>query len=229
MSVTATSIQAIQLDLARTLFANVTAFQTLTGAASAAAAKAFIPLEIYPEPVERPFLLIGSARYKRVVTSDGMVLEHRSDAELFALFEMDCGLPATIVSAAGTATATCTAHGFTTGDVVDISGATPAVYNGPHTITVTGANAFTFSVAAGTASPATGTIIATPHSESDAVIRFLNAIGGVMEGAEALAGTNAYFRWNGYAVEHGPSRADVAERKGGKDYMQMIYRLPWGM
>jgi hypothetical protein len=67
----------------------------------------------------------------------------------------------TIVQAAGTATVTHTAHGLSTGDEVRIDDASPADYNGLKTITVTTANAYTFPIGSGVASPATGTITAS--------------------------------------------------------------------
>lgn len=66
---------------------------------------------------------------------------------------------ATLTQSAGTATATHTAHNLATNDYVVISGANEAGYNGAQQITVTGANSYTYSVDAGTASPATGTIL----------------------------------------------------------------------
>jgi hypothetical protein len=56
------------------------------------------------------------------------------------------------------ATATVTAHGYSTGDVITIQGAIPNGYNGTGTITVTDANTFTYPVNASLATPATGTI-----------------------------------------------------------------------
>lgn len=57
-----------------------------------------------------------------------------------------------------TATVTSTAHGLATGDKVTIRGAAQSEYNGRQTITVTGADSFTFAVSGTPASPATGTI-----------------------------------------------------------------------
>jgi hypothetical protein len=67
--------------------------------------------------------------------------------------------PATLTQSAGTATAAHTAHNLATNDYVVISGANEAGYNGVYQIIVTGANSYTYSVDAGTASPATGTIL----------------------------------------------------------------------
>ena len=63
-----------------------------------------------------------------------------------------------------TATVTCTAHGYSTGDTVTILGATPSGYNGDHVITVVNSNTFTFTVPNTLTTPAAGTILAgTPQ------------------------------------------------------------------
>ena len=49
---------------------------------------------------------------------------------------------------AGVVTVNQVAHGYATGNTIRHSGFTPAGYNGEHTITVTGANTYTFSLAA---------------------------------------------------------------------------------
>lgn len=73
-----------------------------------------------------------------------------------------------IVQAAGVATATAgAAHGLTTGDMVRIEGAAEAEYNGTKIITVTSTTAFTYLVATGTVTPATGTISAVPLESLD--------------------------------------------------------------
>jgi hypothetical protein len=59
-----------------------------------------------------------------------------------------------------TATATLTAHGYATGDYVNIRGAAESQYNGNFYITVTGSNAFTYTMTADPGAPATGTLIA---------------------------------------------------------------------
>jgi hypothetical protein len=59
-----------------------------------------------------------------------------------------------------TVTVTLTGHGWATGDVVTIAGATQADYNIRTPITVTGANTFTFEITAAPTTPATGTITA---------------------------------------------------------------------
>jgi hypothetical protein len=70
-----------------------------------------------------------------------------------------------ITRASTTATVTATAHGFTTGDQVNIRGAVETDYNGDFIVTVTDANTFTYTVSASPATPATGTIIANNGPE----------------------------------------------------------------
>lgn len=67
----------------------------------------------------------------------------------------------TITRATSTATVTHTSHGLITGDKVRIIGAVQTEYNGVHTITVTTANAYTFTVSGTPTTPATGTITST--------------------------------------------------------------------
>lgn len=57
-----------------------------------------------------------------------------------------------------TVTATSTAHGLTSGTSVIISGASPSVFNGSYTITVTGVNTFTYTVASSGTDTATGSV-----------------------------------------------------------------------
>lgn len=72
----------------------------------------------------------------------------------------------TLAQVSGVATATSSApHGLETGMSVDISGASPGAYNGTHLITVVTATTFTYPVAAGTTSPATGTIAVTTTTD----------------------------------------------------------------
>ena len=65
-----------------------------------------------------------------------------------------------------TATVTATAHGVSDGDPVNIAGANQAAYNGIKVISYVDANTFTFQTTAGTTTPATGTITATPYTET---------------------------------------------------------------
>ena len=64
----------------------------------------------------------------------------------------------TITRVSTTATVSHTAHGYADGSSVLIKGAAQSEYNGIHTITVTGANDYTYTVSGSPATPATGTI-----------------------------------------------------------------------
>ena len=70
-----------------------------------------------------------------------------------------------ITRSSTTATVTATAHGFTTGDQVNIRGANETDYNGDFIVTVTDANTFTYTVSGSPTTPATGTIVANNGPE----------------------------------------------------------------
>ena len=64
---------------------------------------------------------------------------------------------------------TTTAHGFTSGQKVVVSGATQTEYNGAFTITSTGPSTFTYPVTGTPATPATGTIVLQAGDTTDLV------------------------------------------------------------
>jgi len=65
-----------------------------------------------------------------------------------------------ITRSLSTATVTQTAHGYSNGNLITISGAVQPEYNGDFIITVTGLDTYTYTVTGTPASPATGTILA---------------------------------------------------------------------
>ncbi len=70
---------------------------------------------------------------------------------------------ASLTQTAGLATGTVTAgHGLTNLQMVTVAGANQSGYNGTFTATYVSATQFTFPVASGTTSPATGTVTVTP-------------------------------------------------------------------
>ena len=71
-----------------------------------------------------------------------------------------------LTSSSGVATAAVTAHGYADGDPVLIAGATPSDYNGIFNITRVDANTFTYPVASGITTPATGTLTSKGYDES---------------------------------------------------------------
>jgi len=64
----------------------------------------------------------------------------------------------TRVGTTATATSTAGAHGYTTGDIVNVTGAAQSQYNGSFTITVTGANTFTYTMTSDPGASASGTL-----------------------------------------------------------------------
>lgn len=85
-----------------------------------------------------------------------------ANAPLVLSFALSGDVPvASITFSTTTATATTgSAHGYATGDTINISGATPTTYNGDFTVTVTGATTFTYTLPSTPASNASGTIVA---------------------------------------------------------------------
>jgi hypothetical protein len=67
----------------------------------------------------------------------------------------------TITRSGTTATATCSNHGFATGDMVFITGANESEFNGTFSVTVVNASTFTYTVVSTAAAAATGTISAS--------------------------------------------------------------------
>jgi Tfp pilus tip-associated adhesin PilY1 len=73
-----------------------------------------------------------------------------------------------------TATATVTAHGYSTGNLITIAGATGSEYNGNFIITWLTADTFTYTITLGPTSPAIGTItIKTGSTDRDTLINWV--------------------------------------------------------
>ena len=86
-----------------------------------------------------------------------------------------------ITRSGSTATVAHTAHGLATGGIAVIRGADQPEYNGPHTITVTTANTYTYTVSGAPATPATGTLIS-----SGAMINALTNASGNVTGSRTF-------------------------------------------
>lgn len=95
------------------------------------------------------------------ITSSSLI----QDARVYIKAGSGGDLPAddvvTITRVTTTATVAHTGHGMVTGEKIVILGALQNEYNGIKTITVTGANAYTYTVSGSPTTPATGTILAT--------------------------------------------------------------------
>lgn len=101
----------------------------------------------------------------KVTVRDANTLSVIENARVLLLADTGGSLPAnasvSITSSGTTATVTHTAHGLASGDEVLIRGVNEDPYNGIFSITVSGANTYTYTLPSTTTSPATGTITAT--------------------------------------------------------------------
>jgi RHS repeat-associated protein len=90
----------------------------------------------------------------------------------------------TITSSSTTATVSWTAHGFSIGDEIYVTGANQSQYNGTFYITTVSTDSFTYTIASSATSPATGSITVTNRSaqwkDNDQNIVYTNEMGQVM-------------------------------------------------
>lgn len=100
-----------------------------------------------------------------VTCQDGTTKAALQNVRVLVLADTGGDLPAdetvTITRSGSTATVAHTGHGMATGDLVRIKKANEVEYNGVFTITVTGVDAYTYTVSGTPATPATGTIKAS--------------------------------------------------------------------
>ncbi len=120
---------------------------------------------------------------------------------------------------AGTATLTSTAnHGLSTGDKVVVRDAQPDGYNKIATITVTGSNAFTYSVDSGLSSPATGTIVF-----SYVPVHGLTDVNGEIQSSKTWPASQGISGWARKSNTSSPfykqSLISVADGSGGTDQL----------
>jgi hypothetical protein len=114
------------------------------------------------------FRINGSHFYLLNAISDNLTLVFDVANNIWAQWTYTtAGTPITLTSLTqvnGLATATKTSHGFASGDLIRIAGATPSGYNVDVLISVIDANTFTFPVTSTLSTPATGTITATEYT-----------------------------------------------------------------
>lgn len=114
--------------------------------------------------------IAGHAFYVLTLTDQNITLVYDMTSKTWAIWSsLTAGTPVSVTSitlSSTTATVTATAHGLSDGDPVLIAGANQAAYNGIKAISYVDANTFTFQTTAGTTTPATGTITATPYTET---------------------------------------------------------------
>jgi hypothetical protein len=130
----------------------------------------FIGFASRPDPVTLPAGVCSLARNKRFVrgraeTRKGLkrLADDINAGQVPLTLPFALAVDKTITSlteSAGTATATVSTHGYTSGQTINIRGADQTEYNGDFNISVVDPDTFTYPVAGGPASPATGTILA---------------------------------------------------------------------
>ncbi len=119
-----------------------------------------------------------------------------------------------ITQSAGTATVSHTGHGLITGDQVVIRGAQPDGYNKVASITVTGANAYTYTVDSGLSSPATGSPVS-----SYVPLHGLTSTLGVIQSSKTWPAAQGLTGWARYTTSSPYGKADIsiADASGGTD------------
>jgi len=124
-----------------------------------------------------------------------------------------------------TATTTLTAHGYATGDYVNIRGAAQSQYNGNFYITVSGANTFTYTMIADPGTSASGTLLANrgPVIQNTYIGGIIGA--GIYSSPRldnsneyiVLAGPNACYLWRDGAALQTISYPTTDTIAGGDD------------
>ena len=99
----------------------------------------------------------------------------------------------TVTRSGVTATVVHTAHGIPDGTVSVIRGATDPLYNGPHLITVTGVNGYTYTMdGTPAASPAVGDRVSTGQDETNYVASFSGGTGHAVNDVIQLTGNGIF-------------------------------------
>ena len=125
-----------------------------------------------------------------------------------------------ITQTGGTATVSHTAHGLATNDYVVIRGADPEGYNKVAQITVTGPNAYTYSVDSGLSSPATG----SPVSSYVGLYGTTSSTGVVQASKTwpAAQGLKGWARKSTAAPYYRQSSLTVTDASGGSDITALM-------
>ena len=126
--------------------------------------------------------IAGHAFYVLTLVDQNITLVYDTSTKVWAQWSsLTAGTPVSVTSitlSGTTATVTATAHGLSDGDPALIAGANQAAYNGIKVITYVSSSVFTFETTAGTTTPATGTITATPYTETYfKYTKYINALG----------------------------------------------------
>lgn len=149
-----------------------------SGSFSFKKARAGDTVNIVEDPVTLTVTATGAA--------DGLAVEG-ARVLVLAGTDFESGASVGITRSGSTATVSHTGHGFETGNDVRIRDATQNEYNGIHSITVTGANAYTYTVSGTPATPATGSPVS-----SLVIINALTNASGVVSDTRAWAADQAF-------------------------------------
>jgi hypothetical protein len=114
-----------------------------------------------------------------------------------------------ITRSGATATATKTAHGYTNGQVISISGATQPEYNGNVTVANAAANTFDYTVSGTPATPATGTIVASNGTTGAGWTKPFTGTNKAVFRNSATAGTGFYLN----VQDNGPGAGAAREAR----------------
>lgn len=125
----------------------------------------------------------GHAFYVLTLVDLNITLVYDMASKLWAQWSsltLGANVSVTSITLSGsTATVTCgAAHNLLDGDPANISGANQAAYNGIKVCSYVSPTVFTFETTAGTTTPATGTILSTPYTETYfKYTKYVNALG----------------------------------------------------
>jgi hypothetical protein len=140
-----------------------------------------------------------------------------------ALMFATTGASVGITRSASTATVTHTAHGYSTGQKVKIAGAVQGEYCGVFTITVTGANTYTYTVSGTPVTPATGTI--TSHR---VILDGLTDASGIIQDTGFIYGSDLAVtgRMRRYTVTPSYKPAQITGTIVSSGFTQGVFMVP---
>ena len=121
----------------------------------------------------------------------------------------------TLTQVSGVATATITAHGLADGDPLTVTGANEAGYNVTANLTYVDANTVTYLVAAGTATPATGTPVAATWTQGPFAVLASAQLGNML--LVQMRDTGTIYEMNHTAVDDAGIIIDMLVRTGKID------------
>jgi len=149
----------------------------------------------------------------RVYVADGATLKYSTDP-----YTSITATVTGVFASAGTITYTATAHGFTAGQVVDITGIVPIAYNlSGATIAAVSANIFTVTNAA------TGTFVSGGTAIQRPIWTSATGLPGATPRDMATDGTNIYLTYAGTAITHGLWKYTAADIASNVAFNHQLY------